>query len=183
VIARSCHEAGRRLALLVLLLLVPVHPTLTASASAGDERPAPAPITTRLRAMDPRAGALLGMGASRSTTIRQLIDILEQSDVVVQVETSFLGYPGRTAWIGASSTARFLRITLDVPEGDDRLLAWLGHELQHAVEIAQAPEITNAAALLRHYKRTGYAAVGAHRMCSTEAQRVTARVRNELAKR
>jgi hypothetical protein len=27
-----------------------------------------------------------------------------------------------------------------MPEVDDRLIAWLGHELQHAVEISHAPE-------------------------------------------
>jgi hypothetical protein len=182
VIARPSPGAGGRLGLAALLLLVAAHAALTAPASAAEERPAPAPITTRIRAMDPRAGALLEMGASRSPTIRQLIAVLEESDVVIQVETSFLGHPARTAWIGASPTARFLRITLDVPEMDDRLLAWLGHELQHAVEIAQAPAITSHASLLQHYRRIGFAAVGAHGMCSTEAQRVTVRVRVEIAK-
>jgi hypothetical protein len=180
VIARRCPGAGRRLGPAALVLLVAAYAALTAPPSAAEERPAP--ITTQIRAMDPRAGMLLEMGASRSPTIRQLIDILEQSDVVVQVETSYLGHPARTAWIGASPTARFLRISLDVPEMNDRLLAWLGHELQHAVEIARAPAITDHRSLLRHYQQIGFVALGAHGMCSTEAQRVTARVRIEIAK-
>jgi hypothetical protein len=135
-----------------------------------------------VHALDAKAAALLREGRARSATFEGLLDVLEDSDVFVFVETGFLAAPSQLTFTGVSRTGRLVRITLSVPEACDRLLAWLAHELQHAVEVASAPEVTSAAALRRFYYRHGVSGYGEGH-CTPEAQRVTKLVLDEVAAR
>lgn len=158
------------------LTLAAVPSSAREAERADDARP----LTARVRALDARSAALLETGTRRSPAIQQLVEELERSDVIVYVETGLLGYSGRTLFVGASAEARFLRITLDVPEMDDRLLAWLGHELQHAAEIARAPDARSPEAVRQLYLELGHGVSG-DGVCTPEAQRMTSQVAIELA--
>lgn len=59
------------------------------------------------------------------------------------------------------------------------LLAWLGHELQDAVEIASAPEVINSRTMEDLYRARGQ--VEPNEMCTREAQKVREIVAYELA--
>lgn len=175
-ISARCKFGTISAAILTLALTLGAAP-----ARAGEvERAGEVPLfLSRVRPLDARSRALLETGMRRSPAIQQLVGELEQSDVIVYVETGLVGYSGRTVFVGASAEARFLRITLDVPEIDDRLLAWLGHELQHAAEIARVPEVRSAEAVRQLYLALGHGVSG-DGVCTPEAQRMTSRVALEL---
>lgn len=134
---------------------------------------------TRVRAATPKAAAVLKAGVARSATVARLIETLEQSDLYVYVETTFLHVPGQLRFAIATPQARFLRITLNVPEAEDRLIAWLAHELQHAIEVAQAPEVTSPGTLAQFYSVHGER-VSAEGQCTRAAQRITTLVLAEV---
>jgi hypothetical protein len=56
--------------------------------------------------------------------------------------------------VAGSAHDRHIRITVD-PQHTVRngLIAAVGHELQHAVEIAEHPDVTDAAAALKLYRQ------------------------------
>ena len=155
-----------------------------ASLSTVIEIPPPSPAAARLsriRPANPRLAALLAEGLARSTTFSRLVEALERSDLFVYLDTGSLSVPSQLQFAVATSAGRYVRITLnDGPQLEDHLVAWLGHELQHAVEVAGAPTVRTPATLKRFY------ASFAHRMsdeawCTPGAQRVTGLVLAELS--
>jgi hypothetical protein len=158
-----------------------VAPALLAVLAAAGQVRAQAldpPAAVHVRPASSRAAALLAEGRARSATFRQLVQALERSDVFVWVETGFLGVHGRVLFAGTCQAGRLLRIRVNGLEADEHLVAWLAHELQHAVEIASAPEVDSAAALRRFYEQHGRGTPD--RLCTPEAERVAARVAAEL---
>ncbi len=97
----------------------------------------------RIRSVSENIVAIIDQGYERSPTFARLIETLEQSPVLVYIE------PGRCpairrqrlngclADLGTAGGARHLRINIDVRLPNDLLIASVGHELQHAVEVAQ----------------------------------------------
>jgi hypothetical protein len=173
----------------VISLLVPVLwlACLTAApAAAGPAQGAQEPSTARaglvlpahVRGADAKARLLLQEGAARSATFRTLLEALASSDILVYVETGALDRPGQLLFVTAGPDCRFLRISIRVPGRDADLIAWLAHELQHAVEIAAARDVRDGHAVLRLYQRIGLA----DRLTgeSAAAQEVWARVRDEV---
>ncbi|MCX6551429.1 MAG: hypothetical protein NTY02_10565 [Acidobacteria bacterium] len=137
-----------------------------------------AAAAAHVRGADAKARLLLRDGAARSATLSGLLDALESSDVVVHVETGALDRPGRLLFVTAGPDCRFLRISIKVPGRDADLIAWLGHELQHAVEIAAAPEVRDQNGVMDLYRRIGFADRSTGE--SKRAQDVWARVRDEV---
>ena len=111
-----------------------------------------------LRCQDPRLTRLAEQGLARSATLRALVAQLERAHVIVYARISdrlATGIGGRTRLIGAGDGWRFIQIDIDDrwPKAD--VLSMLGHELQHAVEIADAPEVIDEESLLALYERIG----------------------------
>ncbi|MEW5981980.1 MAG: hypothetical protein AB1806_06370 [Acidobacteriota bacterium] len=129
--------------------------------------------------MTPKAADLLEQGAARSATVRRLVETLARSNVVVYVETAPLKVPGRLRILSASRTCRFVWITVNESDATSRSIPALGHELQHAVEIAGAPEVICVKSLQRYYERNGYQDYeGVY--CTRAAAQVTSRVQYEV---
>jgi hypothetical protein len=59
-------------------------------------------------------------------------------------------------FITHAGSYRFVRITLNVAKTDDHEVALLGHELHHAVELAEAPAVDDDRDYQRLYQRIGY---------------------------
>ncbi len=138
-------------------------------------------VTARVRGLGHRAAVLVNEGRARSATFRNLCDRLEQSDVIVLVKTGAVrSSPAVTAFITSSPGARFLAITVRVPELDDVLLGWLAHELQHAVEIASAREVVDAKTMIEFFETHGQMMPN-YGPYTREAQRVRNIVDYELA--
>ena len=109
-----------------------------------------------VRTADPKVRVLIDAGLSRSATFRHLVDILNESDVIVYIE------PKRTRQALGGYLAhnvvnrgeyRYLRIAVETQGAQRRLVSLLGHELQHAVEVAQSPDVRDAAGLERMFDR------------------------------
>ena len=99
-------------------------------------------------------------GCRGSATFRGLLADLETSDLVVYVRTapSQAGEPaGRVAFIAATAARRYVLVTLNSRLPGPTLIGLLGHELQHAVEIAGAAEVVNDSVMARLYERIGTA--------------------------
>jgi hypothetical protein len=174
----TSHAAGRhRIVALVVLCAA-----LCSVPASGQEPVAPGRATDRLRPTDAKAATLLQAGAARSATFRSLVDAIEQSDLVVYVETRQLTLPGQLQFVSATPGGRYVRVSVRVQGRDDELLPWLAHELWHAVEIAGAPEVRDRTGLLRFYEHTGggFRAGNTKEMETVAAQRVQARVDDEL---
>src|SRR5262245_29829336 len=99
-----------------------------------------------LRPLDSRASGLLAVGPTHSETFRALVDRLIQSDLIVYIEVQpFWRGPHGSAlhFMTATGDRRFIRISLRAANTNAAAIAWLAHELQHAVEIADHAEVIN----------------------------------------
>jgi hypothetical protein len=119
-----------------------------------------APINpyAHVRAMQKDAEALIAQGMAQSATFRRLVNQLERSDVIVYVDLrpdmrESIG--GSLRFLARSATHRFLRVQVNRAEAPLWRVALLGHELQHAVEVAEAGDVSSAEDLRALYHRIG----------------------------
>lgn len=136
-----------------------------------------------VRTTDRYVQRLLTTGVKRSPTLVSLITHLNASDVIVYVEavqTLPTTLAGRLLLLPLTNQQRYLRIQITMSGTQDELIALIGHELRHAVEVADAPDVRNESGLVRLYKRIGVRN-GTPHCYETEAAQTTARiVRREL---
>jgi hypothetical protein len=119
-----------------------------------------------------------------SPTVRLLIARLEESDTVVYVE------PNRNLDGARSGELRFVassggrRMELQTRLTRRLQIVALAHELRHAVEVAEAPQVVDSASLSHLYEQIGYEV--AHRPRAFESQAAIAagrQVERELSGR
>jgi hypothetical protein len=146
------------------------------------------PVLTRVKAADPEMRRLVLDGRSRSATFGTLLDELERSDAIVVVQFGECAN-GRirscVSNVSRDARLRFIRIKVSTRTTDDRLIATIAHELQHAVEIVRVPEVGSAAEALALYRRiaTGRCRDGLSDRCETDAAiRLEALVNDELSR-
>jgi hypothetical protein len=112
-----------------------------------------------VRALDSHLADILAEGVYRSATLGYLLAALQKTDVIVQIVRSStlpLATPARLLLVPEPRLVRFLRVEVRAEGGDDDLIALLGHELRHALEIADAPEVRDDRALEALYRRIGH---------------------------
>jgi hypothetical protein len=130
-------------------------------------------VNPHIRTTVPDLRALMREGEQRSETFRSLVTRLEDSDVVVYVEYhqhSPADVRGFLTFISSAGGRRYLRVRIEWLLAREHQLAILGHELQHAVEIAEAPDVIDEVSLLRFYSRVGTRwEAGARRCFDTRA--------------
>jgi hypothetical protein len=83
---------------------------------------------------------------------------LERSDVIAYITVRLDMRPtlgGSLRIMGRSATDRFVHISINGQHSRPMMIALLGHELQHAVEVADAPEVASDGALTTLYRRIG----------------------------
>ena len=127
-----------------------------------------------IRATDSGINKLVARGLAHSPTFRRLYEQLGQSDLIVHLER------GPQPWLGAGfnqfvadvGERRLVRITLNVALLDAEAVALLGHELQHAVELADAPDVGDADEYERLYRRIGYRSCAREPRCFDTAAAV-----------
>jgi hypothetical protein len=117
-----------------------------------------------VRSTSPWINELINEGVYRSRTFERLISRLEQTDVLVYIVHTPItdgGWEGhflhRTTKIGG---VRYLWIAIRPRRGHDRLIAVLAHELQHALEVAQVPEIQTGEQIRSLFEKIGYPCPG-----------------------
>jgi hypothetical protein len=138
------------------LLVGIVLSVILAFPGAGDALADPSP---RVRPLTPRMRALLARGAERSPTVAALLDGLARSNLIVHIEERWPRggeSPGATRFVEYAGGQRYLRITLDARVRGPEAVALLGHELQHAWEVAQAPWVVDVETFDRLYRAIGH---------------------------
>jgi hypothetical protein len=136
-----------------------------------------------VRSTQERTVRMLADGAQRSPTIARLRATLEQSDVIVYVETSRNLAPsidGRLTLLNAGHGRRYLRIDIRQSLTPREMLAIIGHELQHAVEVAQATDVRDDRSLIALYRRIGVSRDARSHFETHAARAAGSRVRAEL---
>ena len=119
----------------------------------------PEPPFRRVRAIDGLMLQRLHDGFRRSHTFRQIVLALEQSNVIVYV-TRGVCDSGRIAgcllrFVEVAGNDRYLRVVVSGVLSEDRVISTVGHELQHAREVADAGLVTDSASMLALFRRTG----------------------------
>lgn len=109
-----------------------------------------------VRTADSKILTLIDAGVSGSATFRRLIATLNESDVIVYIVPNLTrntlgGY--LTHSLVSQGQHRYLRIAVDTAGTTHRLVSLLAHELQHAVEVAQAPDARDSQSLERLFSR------------------------------
>jgi len=151
---------------------------LTATAAAALESP-----TRHVRSADREMRKLLRTGFLESSTFAALILRLEQSDVIVYVEGVERlpgALEGRLIIHPPSHGFRYLRIQIAPRGTPNDTIAVLGHELRHAIEVAEARDVVDAVGLVALYRRIGIDR-GNNVFETIEAQETGRRVLRELA--
>jgi len=168
-----------RLVLAVLLSMPAAAPRAAAqapdfSASAPHVRP-----VNGLR-------ALVEEAAQPSPEVPALIDRLEATDLIVYIRTRTFSdseLDGRVALLAATNLQRYLVIELSSMKTALVQMATLGHELYHAVEIAEQPSVVDTRTLAALYRRIGEQqgdAVGRQTFETAAAFEAGRRTRREL---
>jgi hypothetical protein len=120
-----------------------------------------------------------------SSTVRALVTRIEQSNLIVYVrcvafnQTPFVG---RLMFLTAIAGQRYVVIELKNPEQWQAQVATMAHELQHAVEIADAPWVHSDTSMAQYYREAGITVCKRPLTFDTDAARqVGLRVQRELS--
>lgn len=160
------------------------HLRLTLILLAATASPVAAELSySHVRARHPKVEPFLREAIDRSPLVRQLVATLDASDVIVYLEMwPMLGAAHRGAIVFAADAGgfRYLRIRLNPANPPDQMIAAIGHELQHAVEIAQAPWVRSSRDVGAYYQRIGVPGAGGKGWDTHAAREAGQLVRREL---
>jgi hypothetical protein len=109
------------------------------------------------RPLDPVAAETFERALSGSPRVRALVATLESSNVIVHIETSRLmpdGIAGTTRFVSTRGGFRYVRVTIHAELPKELRAAILGHELQHACEVAESGA-DSAAEVRELFERAG----------------------------
>jgi hypothetical protein len=109
-----------------------------------------------VRGLTPKARALITVGLTTSPSFHALVDCLNGSDVIVYVkEDPFLPrtLAAQLTFLSAAGNVRYLMVRLTARHAGRQQVAALGHELQHAVEVAERPHIASEQSLAHEFAR------------------------------
>lgn len=155
---------------------------MTGALAVAQTHATPAP---RVRPESTQTIALLNDLLARSRTARALVDALNRSDVIAYVRhrtftTTTLD--GRTGFVRSAAPTRMLIIELSCQRSWLEQMVTLGHELQHATEIAADRTVVDPASMVRYFDRIGVrtSVRGELSFETAQARDVAARVRQEL---
>ncbi len=163
------------IAILLAAMAVPIR-----AGARDSDAPTLLSPDAHVRAVDRETHRLLEGAVACSPTVSRMVTALQASDLIVTIEMRPMQKIalGDVRIVAATRETRYLRLGLKVPNGHRELLSLLGHELQHAIEVAGAPQVRDAPTLRAYYQRIGWAEVGDgyfETEAALEAGRVVAR--------
>ena len=140
------------------------------------------PVGARVRGASPQMSKVIQEGVRRSPTFAGLVAALNRSDVIVYVQAQNglpAGINGHLSVTPGSKRQRYLRIQVLSSLDTMAMIAVVGHELQHAVEVAAHTEVRDEKSLASLYAQIGIEGERG-RYDTTAAQATGIRVRKEL---
>jgi len=142
--------------------LVLSHPQwITAQSNESVEGPSSAEVHNRpVRSEDPTVTRLIFRASEGSAMFHQMLDEVDANKGIVYVERGRCRHGGPACMAMTVTLAgpyRILRIVVDPRQADcDRaLMASIGHELWHAIEVLREPSLTSYDAIFHFYYRDG----------------------------
>lgn len=106
-------------------------------------------LMPRVRSADAKLAALMMRASEQSATFRRLIDRIDATDGIVYVEAGRCG--SARACLALTVTVagpnRILRIVVEPDRPDCEVMASIGHELWHAIEVLREPSIRSDGAM------------------------------------
>src|SRR5215471_4503931 len=112
----------------------------------------------RVRSTNPVIAAAIEEAGARSETFRNLVRTIEGTDGIVYVERGECRR-GVHACLSLSVVSgggfRMLRILVGRLDDAVELMATIGHELRHAIEVLNEPSVRTMAAAFNFYSREG----------------------------
>jgi hypothetical protein len=139
---------------------------------------------SRVRTTNARIRRALSEGERQSLTFQRLRLAVEQSDLILYIEPGDCtceGVRSCLSFVAATGGARYVRVWVSLRQIQLELIEHIGHELRHAVEIADAPEVVSGAALARFLERRAHSSCSLRCGYETEdAQLTQAAIRGEL---
>ena len=139
---------------------------------------------TRIRTADVIVRQIVDRGYVSSPSFERLVDRIDASDLIVYIERRLLRsqrLAGMTQFLVRAGGVRYVRIAIDSTLVERESAAILGHELQHAVEIAEAEWAVDHATVQELFRRIGHQSSGGlDRYDTDEAVVIGQRVGREL---
>jgi len=178
------HASWRAHAVVALVTLILSTAVIRAAGGAGDS--ADTDPTRHVRTFDPKLSALIAEGTRRSPLLRALVDRLNRSTVFVYIEAALLPgqLSGRLTFVGGGRPWRYLRVEIECRQSTVAQVAALGHELQHAIEIANHTAAVDPGSIRALYGTIGFAVDGSGRRFESNAARTAGhRVRSDWLSR
>ena len=130
----------------------------TVAAAAHDIRDASEVPRIRIY-RDGRIEKIVKEAISASPTFREVVNRLNRSDVVVYIRCQTSASDREAAYlqfVGSAAGYRYLQAHIRYNTSRPHQIALIGHELFHAVEIADAPSVIDVASFKREYARIGF---------------------------
>jgi hypothetical protein len=137
-----------------------------------------------VRGASPRMAKLLDLAIQRSHTFAALVKAIDATDVIVHVEeirTLPTGVDGRLTFVHAAGGVRYVRAQVAMGRGAIDTMSVVGHELQHALEVALAQDVRDEASFEALYMRIGDRPAHPDRYDTAAAREAGRRVRNEMS--
>jgi hypothetical protein len=118
----------------------------------GDETPAD---MSRVRSRHQALRAMITTATEQSLTFRGMVDTINASDGIVYVEPGVCTHGVRACLVKVTSAGRYrsVFVKVDIERADRALMAAIGHELRHAIEVLSDPRVTDRGSMYIFYKR------------------------------
>jgi len=157
--------------------------TLALAPGSAADPPVTDPIGSHVRATDPRAQEWIRAGATASGTFRSLLRRLAESDLIVYVVIvdRIDAAVGQMYFVTAKGGVRYVRIEVVADRDGGRMVGLVAHELQHAVEVADAPRVRDSRTLEMFYRGMLENAFSRTQFDSVAARVTEDRVKSEVA--
>ena len=114
---------------------------------------------SHVRTTDAQLHTAIAEGVARSALFRALVARIDASDVIVYLKRQ-CSMPewlyGNLTFMTAAGGRRFVNVRISCALTGSEQVPVLGHELQHAVEVADAPSVVDETTLAAEYKRIGF---------------------------
>ena len=128
----------------------------TAVAQTPGDEPAVADIG-RVRSRHQGLRAMITIASEQSSTFRRMVETINASDGIVYVEPGVCKHGVRACLVKVTSAGgyRLLFVKVDIIRAEQKLIAAIGHELHHAIEVLSDPAVKDYSSMLFFYMNKG----------------------------
>lgn len=128
---------------------------VTIGIGAGAQPARAQDTLTRIRPMGAVLTSVVQDAMTRSSTFRQLAATINTSDGIIYVAEGDCGGRAQACLVSVTDAGRerILHVHVSTRRSRVDLIAYIGHELQHAIEVLSVPGIRSTAAMYFFYRR------------------------------